>query len=585
MFNKPFSVLLYALALVLLGSSLANYVNTAGGSVTVTDLRFAAANGGTMSALLYKPKTATRENPAPGVLAIHGYINSRETQSGFAIELARRGFVVLAMDQSGHGYSDPPAFANAFGALDGLKYLRSLAFVDQTRIGLEGHSMGGWASRAATQLMPDQYQSIVMVGSSTTPLVFGDFSGSTTDPKNIAIVYSLYDEFSEFMWQGSKPQDLSSAPKLMQLFGVDSPVQVGKVYGDIDQGTARKFYQPATTHPGDHISPEAVLNAVEWLQLTLKQPSVIAADDHIFLWKEWGTLIALIGIILCIFPLCQLLLQVPAFASLKNSMPANYGDAGAWWWVNALLTAAIPAASFFTFYNWTAATIPGSRFWPQNITTAIAGWAVLNGLITVALLSLRHWRSAKKVGMQSEHYGLDLSPKAILRTLLLAASVIAILASLAAAVQAVFVSDFRFWVVALKPMSWAQWKIFFCYLPVFTLFFLALSANLMGPLRRARAQGHDQSLAMQLCVNALITCFGFVVLLLIQYATLFQTGTLLIDQPLLTIVALQFVPLLIVSACITTFCFRLTGNSYLGAMVNGLFVTWYIVAGQAIHVV
>jgi len=32
----------------------------------------------------------TKENPAPGIVAIHGYINSREMQDGFAIEFARR---------------------------------------------------------------------------------------------------------------------------------------------------------------------------------------------------------------------------------------------------------------------------------------------------------------------------------------------------------------------------------------------------------------------------------------------------------------------------------------------------------------
>ena len=584
MLNKPFLFLIASLALVLIGSSLANYINTAGGTVTVTDLRFTAANGSTMSALLYKPDAASPQNPAPGVLAIHGYINSRETQSGFAIELARRGFVVLAIDQSGHGYSDPPAFANAFGSVAGLRYLRSLDFVDKNRIGLEGHSMGGWASRAATQLMPEQYNSIVMLGASTTPLAFGNFSGNATDPKNIAIIFSLYDEFSEFMWQGSKPQDLASAPKLMELFGVNAPVEIGKNYGDVTNGTARKFYQPITTHPGDHISPEAVLDAVEWLQLTLQQSSAIAPEDHIFLWKETGTLIALVGVILCIFPLCQLLLRNVAFASLATPMPANFGDTGFWWWLNAFLTTAIPAASFFIFYNWTAATVPGTGFWPQNITTAIAGWALLNGLITVLLLFVRHWSRAKKMGAHAEHYGIALTPQAILRTFLLAAAVFAILATLTAAVQAVFTTDFRFWVVALKPMSWAQWKIFFCYLPIFLLFFLGLSANFFGTLRRSTGHGHDQSLAAQLCVNSLIICLGFVVLLVIQYATLFLSGTLLISEPLLTIVALQFVPLLIVIACVTTFCFRLTGNVYLGAMVNGMFVTWYIVAGQATHI-
>src|SRR5262245_64430461 len=112
-----------------------------------------------MSALLFVPENAKEQSPAPAVLAVHGYINSREMQSGFAIELSRRGFVVLALDQTGHGFSAPPAFANGFGGPDGLAHLRSLKVVDRTRIGLEGHSMGGWAVLAAASAFPDGYQS------------------------------------------------------------------------------------------------------------------------------------------------------------------------------------------------------------------------------------------------------------------------------------------------------------------------------------------------------------------------------------------------------------------------------------------
>ena len=44
---------------------------------------------------LYTPKTATAETPAPGVLLLHGYQNDHETCAAYAIELARRGAVVL----------------------------------------------------------------------------------------------------------------------------------------------------------------------------------------------------------------------------------------------------------------------------------------------------------------------------------------------------------------------------------------------------------------------------------------------------------------------------------------------------------
>jgi len=84
------------------------------------------------------------------------------------------------------------------------------------------------------------------------------------------------------------------------------------------------------------------------------------------------------------------------------------------------------------------------------------------------------------------------------------------------------------------------------------------------------------------CANAGILMGGFLLFLLAQYFSLFTTGTLLTpDEPLNTIVMIQFVPLLLIVSIISTFCWRRTASHLPGALINGLFVTWYIVAGQA----
>lgn len=145
--EKP-RLFIIGIILMALGAITAWLIQTAGG-IRIQDVRFTGTSGTPMSALLYIPANATAKTPAPGILAVHGYINSRETHSAFAIEFARRGYVVLALDQTGHGYSGPPAFGNGFGGPDGLKYLRGLDIVDKNNIGLEGHSMGGWTVLAA----------------------------------------------------------------------------------------------------------------------------------------------------------------------------------------------------------------------------------------------------------------------------------------------------------------------------------------------------------------------------------------------------------------------------------------------------
>ncbi|MBU2099252.1 MAG: alpha/beta fold hydrolase, partial [Gammaproteobacteria bacterium] len=164
--KSPWRLFFVGWLVILAGSLLAHLIQTSG-DVDIKDVRFTGNSGQTLSALLYIPPNASARTPAPGILAVHGYINSREVQAPFAIELARRGYVVLALDQSGHGYSDGPAFSNGFGGPAALRYLRSLDIVDTDNIGLEGHSMGGWTVLAAAAAMPDAYKSIVLQGSST----------------------------------------------------------------------------------------------------------------------------------------------------------------------------------------------------------------------------------------------------------------------------------------------------------------------------------------------------------------------------------------------------------------------------------
>ena len=102
--KKVKTLLCIALVLILLGSALGGLFNTGLGATKVTRIRFDGGHG-TLSGLLYMPKDASASNPKPTVIVTHGYLNSAEMQDANAIELSRRGFVVLALDQYDHGHS------------------------------------------------------------------------------------------------------------------------------------------------------------------------------------------------------------------------------------------------------------------------------------------------------------------------------------------------------------------------------------------------------------------------------------------------------------------------------------------------
>lgn len=549
--------------IVLIGVLLAAFVQTSGG-VTIKDVRFTGTGGQQLSALLYIPAGVTPEAKAPGVLAVHGYINSRETQSGFAIEYARRGYVVLALDQTGHGYSDPPAFSNGFGGPAALAYLRSLDIVDLDNIGLKGHSMGGWTILAAASAMPDAYRSMVLEGSSTGAPFAAE--GTTSWPRNLAVVFSKFDEFSQLMWAVPRAQDVAASPKLKAVFGSDADLVVGQLYGDIAAGTARVLHQPAVTHPGDHISTEAIGDSIGWFQQTLTGGTPLPATDQIWPAKELGTTIALFGFVVLLAGAFNWLLAAPYFRQLAAT-PSSFAfqQRTPIWWLLLAISAAVPVLTYFLFFGWATPILPASQWLPQTITSQIAFWAVLNGIIAVI------------VGFVLKGGGRVAFTGRIVPSILIALATVGIgyLAILVA--DYFFKVDFRFWVVALKAMSRAQFLIALLYLLPFTLYFLLATRALHAGLSVAGTGRWSTYLG-----NILAMAGGFLVFLAVQYGTLFATGKLLSDtQPLEVIVAMQFLPLMAIIAFISTYTYRRTASYLPGAFINALFVTWYIVAGQA----
>lgn len=581
-------LLAVALLLVLVGGLLAWYTQTAGGTIAIRDVRFVGTNGKIMSGLLYVPPGVTNKTKAPGILAVHGYINSRETQSGYAIEFARRGYVVLALDQTGHGYSDPPALANGFGGPDGLRYLRSLDIVDPANIGLEGHSMGGWASLIAAGTYPNDYKAVMLQGSSTG--TYGAPEGTAQFPRNLGLVFSQWDEFSALMWTAAVPKDIVSTDKLKKAFNTTETIQPGKLYGSVQDGTARKLYMPVMTHPWDHESTEAIGYAVEWMQTTLQGGTPLPPSNQVWYWKELGTLLGLLGFVMFLIALGGLLLRLPVFQAVTQPVPAAHGVTGAAWWVGAVLTAGIPALSYFQFQKWGNQWFPANAIWPQNITTGIMTWAVLNALITLALYLVWRVQTGRVTRPQLAHRvgivapGMALDWGLIGKSALLAITVASAGYLLLTLSYTLFLADFRWWIVALKPMSPLQFRIFLGYLLPFVFYFLVLGLGLHIQMRRQAANGQPMSQRREMLTNVLLMVTGLVVLLLVQYIPLMMGGTLAnAAESLLTIVAIQFVPLLAIVALISTYFYRKTGNIWTGAFLNALFVTWYIVAGQATH--
>ncbi|MFT6048042.1 MAG: hypothetical protein ACI9WC_003760 [Arenicella sp.] len=405
-----------------------------------------------------------------------------------------------------------------------------------------------------------------MLEGSSTGAPFAQ-EGSETWPRNLAMVFSRYDEFSELMWGVDRALDTPNSPKLQSLFGTSSRVIEGKIYGSIEQGTARVLHQPNTTHPGDHLSRDAIGRATDWFADTLKGGTARASSDQIWYWKEFGTGIGLIGFIMLILSTFDALVRLPLFQSLRKSPSLQGNTRDRKWWRIFLVNSILPALVFFPAFIAASLLVPASRWLPQSITTQVAAWALLSAALTLL------------IGRWSKPTAIVDAPKWLL-CLLIAAATVSIGYLSLVFVDLVFSTDFRFWVVAVKLPSLRHLGIAAIYIvPITAAFLISLKPLCTQMIVDADSNSRRYTMAI------ITMTLGFVILLGIIYGNFFATGSLITSfDPLSTVIALQFVPLLTAIAIITIFCWRRTGSHTTGALIVAPLVTLYVVAGTATQV-
>lgn len=588
-FTRPGSMIL-SLIIVLAGSLLAYFVQTDYGNVSVKDVRFVGEYGQLLSAKLFTPKDFNPEERHPAVLTMHGYINSREVQDPFNIEYARRGYVVLSVDMQGHGYSEQvPYEVTSRGAFSSLNYLRNLPFVDQERIAVEGHSMGGWSTLAAAGIKPEWVNTVIQVGSSTE--TYGTAEVTAETPFNYAVVFSKYDEFAKLMWEVPKASQIKDSPKLKKVFGVEESVEPNKLYGSFEDRSARMLFIPPVTHPGDHWSKEAIANTIQFLQQAIPAPNPIDPDDQIWRLKEYGTFIAMIGSLMFLFSFAGNLLNTRYFSTIAEKLPEAKGyKTKASWFIGAIISTAIPAITYFKFQEWGQKWFPVNSFWPQSLTNGFVVWVLLNALIGAVLFAAWHFFSNKKEGATSYNYGISYAPDgfqlgiySIGKTALLAVLTVGAFYLLTVLADAAFLIDFRIWVMAFKPMDWPHFIMAVKYLLPFLIFFLVNGAILHGQMRMKESSSEGKTAWKWFFGSVAVNITGIVVLIIVQYFPLFTKEEFDVTKALLSIVAFQFVFINFLVATISTFFYRKTGKIYAGSFVNALLVTWYIISGQAVQ--
>ena len=139
---------------LILFSFLASQVQSNYGKSKVSTHTLYSSNNQYIVYDLYKPKSATPEEKAPFIVVVPGFQRSKEALSNIAIELSRRGHVVALIDPYAQGMSSSSLSRRAattegygmFALIDSVYSSDEYNYIDKSKLGSTGHSMGGNAA-------------------------------------------------------------------------------------------------------------------------------------------------------------------------------------------------------------------------------------------------------------------------------------------------------------------------------------------------------------------------------------------------------------------------------------------------------
>lgn len=620
-----------ALGLILISGLFASMLQTNFYRVSIEDIREDFGDGAQYSALLYRPNTATDDNPSPAIVLSHGYLNNRELQAQNAVELARRGFVVLTVDRLGHGHSDITDDAtNALmgdgrGMINAVEWLYAQDYVDGTRIGISGHSMGGYD----TMMTLLHYAQEEMAGNDVKVAsgliqAWSNFvmAPSTTHVGNLQ---GKYDEFfykSEGAYAGENaeldandpnrpnkvqyeflPKDFLESPTAAAFIRSidpafdDAAVESGAYYTASGQQTfspenpadevVRVIYQANEIHPRNHWSRESAEYVAEYFYVTLGVPDghdIIAASRQIWPVKEFFNFVGMIGFFMLLLPLADVLLSTKYFEPLKATVGEPTAELKGWkrhsvFWVGGILTTLIAGFSIRYFYldkwGWGTRIFPLTERFPQPTSNPVAVWAVSVGVIALVIFLIGHYLVGRKAG---DNPGAVVSINRVNfgKTVLLTFFIVGGLYLTLFLTHGIFKTDFRIWTFNIRTFEAVKVATIIRYALVFAVFY-TLNAFI-------NAQNRFKNLPewATTAIQAFFVVGGIVLVMLIQYLTFFSTGALWQwDMALGYIVLFPIVPILILATIFARQLYLRTGNIWLSGFVNALLFTAIMVANTA----
>ena len=658
-FYKPLIAFGLCIFLIFVSMGMAAFIQTGFGTVEVKTGYFmpetSNAAGGIpvrIAYKLYRPKEADAAHPVPAVLVMHGYQNDKETSAAFSIELARRGIAVLSVDLYGHGNSSPGMRGRGYGKFkltnpekllsgperykvmltfstmdflnsnlsDGVadssmggksawRYLASLPFVDSSRIGITGHSMGTWASWSVAAAYPE-HRAVVLQCGEIVPLI--NYNSDRIKFNNMLLLQARYDEFDYFRDFKPVVAGLEKTPlRYSDFMGQNAPVDWNRTYGNFSDGSARRMELIQNNHRLTTHDSHALTAAMGWFTNALDVKTDIAPDNLVYMIKEVLVLIAMLSALVSMLPLFLFLTRFKFFASLAQPLAKEPMLLSPKSRRTAVLVAILVSGLTFPFLTQLG---HGLLPVPENIFRMTVGLGFitwLTFLVLVALFMLIYWYRRGEGGREGWDFsdlGLEGFPepgtpiirpayrmgRVIPRAVIAAFILTAVMYVLVCITQLLFKLDLRFIWPFFRPFSLLRLGQFFVYLPFYAAFFtINAGVRLYGQQRLPEiAHNGKSSPALTQLVwwgySVLVMLGGVFLIALVEYIPFFLgigPGADLLFTPLFggpfMSAMILLVPQFAVFFFLSTWLYRKSGTIYTGSFVVALLAAWVVSGGSA----
>ena len=189
-------------------------------------IRYKSFDGVEIPSILYKPKNASAQNKVPAIVLVHGGPGG-QTRVGYNAMtqyLVNHGYVILGVNNRGSSGYGKTFFASDDGkhgreplwdCIEAKKYLASLGYVDEKKIGIAGGSYGGYMVLAALAFKPEEFA------------VGVDIFGVSNWVRTLQSIPPYWESFRKSLYKeiGDPATDLENLRAVSPLFHADKIVK------------------------------------------------------------------------------------------------------------------------------------------------------------------------------------------------------------------------------------------------------------------------------------------------------------------------------------------------------------------------